>query len=332
MLAQRSEWGFTPRKRQQFAKANCTKMPESTRALARIFGLILSAQIAYGLEVVEFRIYQGDLLESVRYLVSEKYDGVRGVWDSKELKTKRGNPINAPRCFIEQLPPFALDGELWLGYGRFEEMASLVKRQDSTCEQWRDVVYLVFDSPSCGLKDAQHTQCTLSERLEAVRAFLSAHHSPNVRLIAQHILEPQNPHATDRQLHAMLETITQSSGEGLIIRPDERGYRPGRAKNAFKLKPHTDSECQIIGYTQGNGRAVGKVGALICEQVLQSNGDNPLPPHWQGKRITFKIGSGLSDALRANPPRVGTTITYQYNGFSKNGIPKHTRFVRISNP
>lgn len=302
---------------------------KSPCAWVRIAVSILCVQIAFGLEVTEFRIYQKDLLESARYLVSEKYDGVRGVWDSKRLTTKRGNPINVPKCFTDQLPPFALDGELWLGYGRFEEIASLVSTQDSVCEQWRDVVYLIFDSPSCGGKD---TQCTLSERLETVRAFLSTHHSPNVRLITQHILEPQDSQTLDRYVRDMLGEIVRSGGEGLIIRPDEIGYRSGRAKNAFKLKPHTDSECKVIGYTQGNGRLQGKVGAIVCEQVLQNSGDIPLPSAWHGKRITFKIGSGLSDTIRANPPKIGTIITYQYNGFSKNAIPKHTRFVRAFKP
>lgn len=288
--------------------------------------MFVCAYNVFGLEVVEFRVYQQELVDSVRYLVSEKYDGVRGVWDSKHFMTKRGNPINAPKCFTRQLPPFALDGELWLGYGRFEEIQSLANMQDSTCEQWRDVKYLVFDAPSCGIKDRQ---CTLSERLEEVRIFLHTHNPPNVRLITQHILEPQDLHTLDSHLQAMLNEVLKYGGEGLIIRPDERGYRAGRAKNAFKLKAYTDSECRIIGYTQGNGRLRGKIGALVCEQVLQSGRDVLIPSIWHNKRITFKIGSGLNDALRANPPKIGTIITYQYNGFSKNGIPKHTRFVRI---
>lgn len=288
--------------------------------------VLVGAYNAFGSEVAEFRIYQQDRLESVRYLVSEKYDGVRGVWDSQYLKTKRGNLINAPQCFLQQLPPFALDGELWLGYGKFEEIQSLVSTQDTRCEQWRDVVYLVFDAPSCGAKD---TLCTLSERLEEVRSYLSTHNPPNVRLIAQDILEPQDSHTLHTYVQTMLGDVVGRGGEGVIIRPDERGYRVGRAKNAFKLKAYTDSECKIVGYTQGSGRLQGKVGAFVCEQVLQSSGDNTLPHIWHNKRITFKIGSGLSDAIRANPPKIGTMITYQYNGFSKNGIPKHTRFVRI---
>ncbi|MFC3867112.1 hypothetical protein [Helicobacter equorum] len=68
--------------------------------------LCVCACYAFGLEVTEFRIYQKQSLDSVRYLVSEKYDGIRAVWDSKYLKTKRGNLIYAPQCFFATITTF----------------------------------------------------------------------------------------------------------------------------------------------------------------------------------------------------------------------------------
>lgn len=298
-----------------------------SKGMCRVVGIMcICACYAFGLEVIEFRIYQKQLLDSVRYLVSEKYDGVRAVWDSKHLQTKRGNLISAPQCFLQQLPPFGLDGELWIGYGKFEEIQGLVNTKDSICEQWASVQYLIFDSPSCGIKGGD---CTLSERLEEVRKFIDTHKPPNIHLITQHTIQLQDKATFDTYVHTMLKEVLGRGGEGLIIRPDELRYRAGRAKNAFKLKAHTDSECKVVGYTQGNGRLHGKIGALVCEQILQSNADTPLPKAWHNKRITFKIGSGLTDTLRTNPPKIGAIITYQYTGFSKNGIPKHTRFLRI---
>ena len=80
--------------------------------------------------------------------VSEKYDGVRAFWDGMSLVTRSGRIINAPDWFLAQLPDEPMDGELWLGYGRFSEVSGLIRRKDSdTSELWQDVSYMVFDLP-----------------------------------------------------------------------------------------------------------------------------------------------------------------------------------------
>jgi DNA ligase-1 len=45
--------------------------------------------------------------------------------------------------------------------------------------------------------------------------------------------------------------------------------------------------------------------------------------------LEFAIGSGLTDALRQTPPEIGTDITYRYNGYTSNGIPRFARFLRV---
>jgi DNA ligase-1 len=47
--------------------------------------------------------------------------------------------------------------------------------------------------------------------------------------------------------------------------------------------------------------------------------------------IIFKIGSGFSDAERANPPKIGDTISFQYIGKTKNGVPRFASYLRIRN-
>ncbi|MBN2895203.1 MAG: DNA ligase, partial [Campylobacterales bacterium] len=41
------------------------------------------------------------------------------------------------------------------------------------------------------------------------------------------------------------------------------------------------------------------------------------------------IGSGLSDAMRAAPPGVGTRITFKYYGLTAKGNPRHLVFLRV---
>ena len=63
------------------------------------------------------------------HLVSEKLDGVRALWDGRVLRFRSGGLIAAPAWFTARLPAEPLDGELWLGRGRFEALSGGVRRQ-----------------------------------------------------------------------------------------------------------------------------------------------------------------------------------------------------------
>ena len=43
----------------------------------------------------------------------------------------------------------------------------------------------------------------------------------------------------------------------------------------------------------------------------------------------FKLGTGFTDAQRANPPKIGSTVTYAYKDTTKNGKPKFASFLRV---
>ena len=72
----------------------------------------------------------------------------------------------------------------------------------------------------------------------------------------------------------------------------------------------------MVDYSEGKGKYQGQVGALVVE-----TGD--------GRR--FKLGSGLSDNDRADPPPVGSTVTYKFFGLTANGLPRFASFLRIRN-
>ena len=59
-----------------------------------------------------------DQVDPARCLVSEKYDGVRALWDGRVLRHRSGRAVSAPASFLARCPPTPLDGELWLGRGR----------------------------------------------------------------------------------------------------------------------------------------------------------------------------------------------------------------------
>ena len=73
----------------------------------------------------------------------------------------------------------------------------------------------------------------------------------------------------------------------------------------------------VVDYTQGKGKFQGKMGAVVCEAEIL------------GEVRRFKIGSGFSQKQREKPPKIGTTITYKYQGYTKNGIPRFPVFLRV---
>jgi DNA ligase-1 len=64
------------------------------------------------------------------YLVSEKLDGVRALWDGTALRFRSGRVVAAPAWFLAGLPKTPLDGELWMGRRSFDVLSGIVRRAE----------------------------------------------------------------------------------------------------------------------------------------------------------------------------------------------------------
>lgn len=233
------------------------------------------------------------------WLMSEKLDGVRAYWDGRQLVSRRGNPFAAPDWFTRPLPPFPLDGELWIARGRFEQTMSITSRQQPH-PGWRLISYNIFELPGA--------PGNLQTRLEKLHLYLAAQPVAHLRII------PQAAVRDAEHLQAELERVVAAGGEGLVLRNPASPYQTGRSRNALKVKPVDDMEGRVIGYRPGNGKYRGMTGALLVEIAGGSR---------------FHLGSGLSDAERANPPPLGSLVTFRHHGFTDAGIPRFASFVRV---
>ena len=92
------------------------------------------------------------------YLVSEKLDGVRALWDGHVLRFRSGRVVAAPAWFLAQLPRQPLDGELWMGRRRFDELSAAVRRTEPVDAEWRQVRYHVFELPGAGGRFAERAE------------------------------------------------------------------------------------------------------------------------------------------------------------------------------
>ncbi|EAK4846914.1 DNA ligase [Campylobacter coli] len=241
------------------------------------------------------------------YLMSEKLDGVRGIWEVGKFKTRQDNPIHTPSYFTYNFPSFKLDGELWIARAKFDEVSALIRSDSLDSSLWKSVTYNVFDVPNA-CEEFKLTPCTLSNRLKVLERYLQQNPNPYIKIIKQIPIKDQE------HLKEFYQDIVFNKGEGVVIRKDLAPYEKGRSKNALKLKPYEDAECKVIAYTEGKGKFQGKIGALLCQMP--------------NDRV-IKIGSGLKDKDRENPPKIGSIVTYKFNGLTKNSLPRFPVFLRI---
>ena len=82
------------------------------------------------------------------YWVSEKLDGVRAYWTGERFLSRGGHEYRAPGWFTRGFPARPLDGELWMGRGRFAELSGAVRQVVPDDNSWRRIRFLVFDLPA----------------------------------------------------------------------------------------------------------------------------------------------------------------------------------------
>lgn len=238
-------------------------------------------------------------LDPTGWWISEKYDGVRAYWDGQKLWTRKGNLIHAPAYFLAELPrDIVLDGELWIGHGKFEETMSIV-RSETPDDRWNHVRYMVFDAPQAkGL---------FEQRMEFLRATVSKENR-FVTVVAQERCQGA------AQLIAERDRIVREGGEGVMLRQPASPYEAGRSPTLLKVKPYDDAEATVIAHEPGKGKYTGKLGAL---RVRTDDGKE------------FSIGTGLTDADRNSPPPIGTVITYRFQGLTAKGLPRFPSYFRV---
>ena len=221
--------------------------------------------------------------------ISEKLDGVRAYWDGKQFLSRGYNIYYAPDWFTAGLPNHPLDGELWIARKQFQE-ASDIARSQGQPERWTPMQYLVFDAP-----DAPGP---FEERMKFLADALPTWNSP-VATLVEHAVCKSNSH-----LEEELERIIALGGEGLMVRKPGSQYERTRSSTILKVKKFLDMEVIVTDYEPGEGRHKGRVGALW---VRLSSG------------VECKVGTGLKDKDRDNPPAKGSIITVKYQELTPDG-------------
>lgn len=295
------------------------------------------------------------------WFISEKLDGMRAWWDggisrgkftvpyantakdsryverlpATGLWSRYAKPIHAPDWWLNTLPEgIPLDGELFMGRGKFQQLRSIVSRRSGG--NWSEVQYVVFDSPDyidlfmsgriqSGARDksGRYGHTTEINYIECLRFFgeqfpkkqhfnyLSA--LKHLKEVVPGMLIEQKRIEHHSDIDEMLDQVLINGGEGIMLRNPAKSWYPTRNINLLKYKPYFDDLAVVIGHVAGTGKHEGKLGSIQVE--------------WRD--VTFYIGTGFTDEERANPPEIGDTITFRFRELTDDGIPKEARFLEV---
>ena len=151
------------------------------------------------------------------WMMSEKYDGWRGLWTGSDFVSRQGKVFNAPDWFKDGMPGEALDGELFLGRGGFNGI------QGAMAGGWHGLQFMVFDAPG---------SLPFVERLEALQLISLP---DNCELVVH------EPVTGDEAMRSAGWRIVMAGGEGVVVRDPRAIYKAGRTSDVLRFVPRCPS-------------------------------------------------------------------------------------------
>ena len=252
--------------------------------------------------------YASRKLDGVRCLAVVNYEGECTLYSrmGKELTT-----LNKVKESIEAtgIINTVFDGEICLvdenGNEDFQGVMKQLRRKDHQIE---NPVFMIFDMIHKPNFDNQKGGPILSQRLQALRGFLTGRYITNnvLRYCQQYMI-------TDgRHFDQWGQIATDNKWEGFMVRKDV-SYEGKRSKNLQKVKKFYDAEYKVIDFDIDDHEVVRDGKSETIKMLSQV---------WiEHKGHKVKVGSGWSQEQRLqymDGSIVGKIITVQYFEETKN--------------
>ena len=200
----------------------------------------------------------------------------------------------------------------------FNTLNGLIQRQYG---KKNNLVYAVFD-----ILDEAKTYTDRRNELNAI------HNTANA-IILPVIAYYETAAELNANISELLNGVTDNGGEGLMINIADATYQTKRTNALLKVKNTYTMDMKVTGYTDGQGKCAGMVGALQAVCYCDD-----------GRTIKTEIGSGFDDTVRKawyNDPKsiVGKIIEVAYFELTQNEYTKGTttfslrfpRYIRTRN-
>ena len=272
-------------------------------------------------------------IETLKYplLAQTKYDGVRIaiIWTGNyvEFKTRNGKVISLPttsealktRLQIAEQAPCMIDSEVTLKSGlsveRSRVSGMINSARSGTKINESLLAFNCFDL--LPLEEFNSLVCSTGYKSRAYEL------GQLCRQIGLLFAETTKVNSVEEVQELYAQHIEQGL-EGLILKPLDHLYTYKRSKDWVKLKEVKSADLQCVDIVDGTGKYQGMIGALVCQGTVE------------GKQITVNVGSGLTDADRAEHQSefISHTIEIKYNSVIQDSVTKEwslflPRFVMV---
>ena len=289
-------------------RAGAKIINKAVPGLIPTFSVALAKEYDDNCDWVNDNWYASRKLDGVRCLAVVNYEGECTLYSrmGKELTT-----LNKVKEAIEAtgIINTVFDGEICLidenGDEDFQGIMKQLRRKDHQIE---NPAYMIFDMIHKPNFDAQKGGPILSQRLGALRGFLTG------RYITTDILRyTEQFQITDgRHFDKWGQIATDNKWEGFMVRKDV-GYEGKRTKNLLKVKKFYDAEYKVIDFDVDDHEVVRDGKSETIKMLSQV---------WiEHKGFKVKVGSGWSQDQRLkymDGSIVGKIITVQYFEETKN--------------
>ncbi len=225
------------------------------------------------------------------YQWSIKLDGIRAFWDggvsrgrsdapwapgvkASGLWTLNAKPLYAPDWWLDQMPDYVADGELWAGPGNFQSVSSIVRRKIPD-DRWALIRFMhhtdIQPVDFCKSRTINEPHCKLiMDGLVEDYFFMGSAQPSTPGNCYEYLKWEQVPEDhTWEALNLILDSLVSEGHEGIMVRNPRAEYSCGRTYDLLKLKPFSDADVQVIGVKSGKetdkgSKLLGLMGSLKC--------------------------------------------------------------------
>ena len=268
------------------------------------------------------------------WYMSEKLDGYRAQTDNEDdtIKSRNGKVYNCPKWFIDAIRldvVVNMDGELFAGRDKFQQMG-VVRKKVPIDEEWYNIKFYVFDLPDL-MEPFKMRYQKLVKIVEILQTNWINYQSLNPEfkdvscpvVLCEHWIVK----STD-DMKCFYKYVLDSGGEGIMLNNPNAMYEGKRSNGLLKYKPSFDMEAKIIGYKEGKAKNKGKLGAFICQPLINCDTYHMVDEVESHEFATSGMDDSVREGYLKTHPK-GTIITIGCSGYTGSGKPRFARYLRI---
>lgn len=179
--------------------------------------------------------------------IGPKIDGLRGYWDKKALRSRKGHKLFGLTHIEQELKRIGLatDGEVTVENKQFDDASGLIRNLKPV----PDARYNVFDLPT-------FTEPFNQRYLALSTLFAGCEY---IRPVSHVIVN------NEEELYRMYNHYLQQGFEGAMVKYIDHQYERKRCFSWMKVIPEERIDAKVTGVIEGTGKFKGMAGSLVCK-------------------------------------------------------------------